>query len=70
MFSGTIETRVCPQCGAQIKREAIKCRFCGAFSSAESDYSDTCIACQVVTGICMLIALIGVVVFLWQSGGW
>jgi len=67
---GSKETRTCPVCGAQIKREAIKCRFCGEFSEADSDDDEVCIACQVMMGICVLVALIGVAVFLWQSGGW
>ena len=70
VFFGAKETRSCPSCGAQIKHEAIKCRFCGAFSKADSDDHDTCIACQVMAGICVLIALVGMAVFLWQSGSW
>lgn len=61
-------TRRCPSCGEKIRREAIKCRFCGEFS--DPDQKDVCVACQVMMAICLLILLIGVGVFLWQSSGW
>ena len=72
LFWGTcvfdLSSRRCPFCGEKIRREAIKCRFCGEFSELEQ--KGVCVACQVMMAICLFVLLAGIGVFLWQSSGW
>jgi hypothetical protein len=36
-MSPSEDTKVCPYCGQEIKRVAIKCRFCGEFLDGDDD---------------------------------
>lgn len=58
--------RKCPYCGKRIRREAIKCRYCGSFSEAENDVA-SCTWCRVMIGISVVLILVWLVVFIGLS---
>ena len=60
--------RRCPHCGERIRKEAIKCRFCGRFLADDTESRNACVACRVMIAACALILLVWLAVFIWQSG--
>jgi len=61
------KSRRCPYCGKKIKMEAIKCRYCGAFSESEH-MAKPCILCRIMIGVSLALLLIWLVVFVGISG--